>query len=191
MKQKFMRYPDKTTINLVVRERTINSPSRIVPLFLAAALAVGLFCKFGVVDQLGRVARAQSELSALQTRAGELSAYTAGFTEVQDRFNRYSSDWMTDEEKALVDRLEVLALIDRYFFGSAAVQRFSMSGSALSVDISGVTLEGTSLLVSELESSPIVAGVAVYTANTGEAGGDGAAISMTVTLRQATEGGEG
>ena len=44
-------YPSKQTVNLVFRERSINSPSRAIPAFLLFLVFLALFVRFGVQGQ--------------------------------------------------------------------------------------------------------------------------------------------
>ena len=58
MGKKSVVYPSKTTINLVIKEKSKWRPGRVLPMVLALAAAVVLFGKFAVADRLAGVAEA-------------------------------------------------------------------------------------------------------------------------------------
>ena len=59
-------YPSKQTVNLVFRERSINSPSRAIPAFLLFLVFLALFVRFGVQGQLQKMTSAQALLEKVQ-----------------------------------------------------------------------------------------------------------------------------
>ena len=85
------------------------------------------------------------------------------YNEVRERYSRYSA---TEEEKALIDRMEVLALLDEAVGSTADMDTMSINGSTVQLQFSGVTLAQTAQIVRALEESPIVAFTTVNTATT-------------------------
>lgn len=191
MKKKAVVYPSKTTLNLCMKEKSPWRPGRVVPTFTALALAVVLFGKFAVADRLAQVSREQQVLAGLAAQVQALEEATADYDAVLEEYGRYSVGWMTDEEKAAVDRVDLLDLIEQELMSAAAVQQFSVTGNVLSVSLAGVTLEDTSRIVQRLYTWPEVQSVSVYTASTQQQkAAEEAAVSMVVTLAQAAEGSE-
>lgn len=192
MKKKAVVYPSKTTLNLCMKEKSPWRPGRVIPTFTALALAVVLFGKFAVADRLSQVSREQQVLAGLTSQVRALEEATADYDAVLEEYGRYSVGWMTDEEKAAVDRVEALDLIEAELMSAASVQQFSVTGNVLSVSLSGLTLEDNSRVVQRLYTWPEVRSVSVYTASTQQQeAGEQAAVSMVVTLAQpGEEGGE-
>lgn len=191
MKEKAVVYPSKTTLNLCMKEKSSWRPGRVIPTFTALALAVVLFGKFAVADRLAQVSREQQVLSGLTAQVQALEKATADYDAVLEEYGRYSVGWMTDEEKAAVDRVGVLDLIEAELMSAASVQQFSIAGNVLSLSLAGVTLEDTSRIVQRLYTWPQVTGVSVYTASTQQQqAAEEATVSMVVTLAPAEEGGE-
>lgn len=187
------QYPQKKTINLVIKEKSQFNPGRLIPLLAAVLLAAAAFGKFAVADRMAEVNRAQAALDAAGARAKELTAAIADYDAVQDEYNRYASGWMTEDETALVDRMATIDLIERELMSVGGVKQFALAGNTLSVDLTGVTLSGTSGIVERLYAYPMVLQVEVYTAATGQISGDGALVSLAITLVSGapqTEGGE-
>lgn len=176
------QYPQKTTINLVMKEKSQFRPGRLIPLLAAVVLAAAAFGKFAVADRLAQVNRAQADLDAANARQRELSAALADYPAVEDEYNRYASGWMTGEETALVDRMEIVGLIEGELMSAGAVKQFALAGNTLSVDLTGVTLGGTSGIVERLYAYPVIRQVEVYTAATGQTTGDGSLVSLVITL---------
>lgn len=191
MKKKAVVYPSKTTLNLCMKEKSPWRPGRVIPTFTALALAVVLFGKYAVADRLAKVSQEQQVLAGLTAQVQTLEKATVDYDAVQEEYGRYSVGWMTDEEKAAVDRVEMLDLIEAELIPAATVQQFSITDNVLSLSLAGVTLEDTSRIVQRLYTWPQVTGVSVYTASTQQQqAAEEATVSMVVTLARAEEGGE-
>ena len=184
-------YPSKTTLNLAMKEPSQFRPQRLVPLLLVLLIAAGLFGKSAVADRLAKVSEAQARLSALEARVAELQTSTADYDQVAAEYGRYSVGWMTDEERSIVDRTELLDLIEAQLMPAGRVLRFTASANLLSVQLSGVTLDDTSRVVERLYQQENVSNVALYTATTEEQTGDNATVSLIITLRDAAAQAEG
>lgn len=176
------KLPEKQTINLAMREQA-HGPFQIVPLFLVVFALALIFGKFAVADRLGRVSAEREALAELETRMQELTEQTADFDEVREEYSKYSNKWMTDGERATVDRLQAVAIVEEELMGDARVLRYSVADNVLSVDIGGATLATASNFVSRLEARDEVAGVEVYTANNQLSSGVGSEISLTIRLQ--------
>ena len=99
-------------------------------------------------------------------------------------YSRYFSADLTESGAAAVDCMEVLELIESRLMPRAGISSASFSGSQLSLQLVGIDLDGASALLAELDDSPIVAGVELYTADAGDAltPSADASVSMTITL---------
>ena len=154
----------KTRLNVAIQRKTMASPSRAIPIFLLVLVCIAAFGYFGVYQFMARANQEESVLRALQAEAARLTQATAGFPAVQQEYTLYGKSWMTEEEQAQVDVLEVLALSESELMPRARVQNVTMNQNVLSVTMSGVTLDATALIVSNLEAMDIVEKVSVYTA---------------------------
>lgn len=191
--------PQKKTINLVIKEKSQFRPTRVIPLFLLLAALVTAFAKFAVLDRLDHVAAERAKLIGVLAQQSALEASTADYNEVAAQYRRYASNWMNDSERAAVDRMEVLALVEAELMSVAGVEKFSIADNVLSVNLTGITLDQTSVIVQRLNTYPIVSSVSVYTA-TNQADrtqpGVSTQVSMVITLsqpdpvRQTQEGGQ-
>lgn len=182
------RLPGKTTMNLARRKKEFH-PRTMVPLLAVLIAGFLAAAKFAFLDPLGRKAAAYDKLSRQQEQLASVTASMKNYDQIAAQYGRYSYGYMTKEEAALVDRMQVLSLVESKLAGTATVKDFSVSGNTLSVNIRNVTLAQTSAIVKDLESSDLVSGVSVYTAATEKTGAAAerdashpADVSMTVTL---------
>lgn len=187
-------YPSKTTMNLAMREVSEFHPKRLVPLLIVLVIAASLFGKFAVADRLAQVGRAQAELSALQSQITQLERATAGFDRVAAEYGRYSVGWMSEEERALVPRTDMLAVMEEELMTAGRVLRCSAGGNLFSAEVAGITLDDASRVVEHLYARDGVENVSIYTATTEENSGKAATVTFLITLKlpeNAPEGGDG
>lgn len=173
-----------------MKEKSQFAPGKLIPLLLALAALAGVFGKFAVADRLAQVNRAEAELHTLQQQRSELEAATADYAALQEEYSRYSVSWMSEEEKSLVPRSDMLALIGAELIPNSQVLRFSSSGNLLSVELGGITLEDTSSIVQRLYQLPNVVNVSVYTASSKTQAGNQSSVSMIITMTASQEGGD-
>lgn len=155
-------YPTKTTMNLYYKPDRTTKPSTIALYVLFAAVVFLALLKYLVYDVWQENQAAQRAFAAAQNELNGVLTQLADYNEVQERYFRYSA---TDEERALVDRMEILAMLDNTL-GFAQIDSISISGSQLQIQISDVTLAQTATIVNNLEASQMVSKVTVNTAAT-------------------------
>jgi len=189
LKKKQNAYPSKATLNLAMKEESPFSPAKLLPPLVMLAVLAVLFSKFAVAGRLSAVDRAEAELSVLRQRQAELEQATAGYDELSRRYAQYATGWMTEDEQAAVPRTEMLGLVESELMPGGQVRRLSASGNILSVELGGVTLEGTARFVQALYQRPDVTNVAVYNASTRDESGNQAAVSLIITMCLPGEGG--
>lgn len=156
-------YPAKRSMNLYYKPDRTTKPATImlyVLFVLACLLGLGKFLGYDVWVQ---TQEAQRALAAAEEQLDGLTQELADYGQVWERYSRYSA---TDEERALIDRMEVLALLDEAVGATATIDALSISGSTVQIQFSGVTLAQTAQIVKALEASPIVAYTMVNTAVT-------------------------
>lgn len=178
-------YPAKTSMNLFYKPDRTTKPATVAlyVLFVLACL-LGL-SKLLVFDLWMENQEAQRGLAAVQDQLSDAMVRLKDYNEVQERYSRYSA---TEEERELIDRMEVLAVLDGAA-GGAQLDSVSISGGTAQVQFSGVTLAETAQIVNALESSPIVAGTVVNTASTTENDGTLVQASIMILLQKEADGG--
>ena len=180
-------YPTKRTMNLYFRHDRTSAPAT-AALYILFALAVLLV--------LGKVAIYDpwAETTALEEQAAALEAQNAAQIEQLKDYNQVLQDYLrvlpTQQEQGLVDRLEILNLIDRVVRPAAQITKLSIEEDKVLLTFSGVTLSRAAELVTQLEQADFVATTSVDTATSGQEEGNQATVTVffTVTTGEEQEG---
>lgn len=180
-------YPTKRTMNLYFRQDRTSAPAT-AALYILFALAVLLV--------LGKVAIYDpwAETTALEEQAAALEAQNAAQIEQLKDYNQVLQDYLrvlpTQQEQGLVDRLEILNLIDRVVRPAAQITKLSIEEDKVLLTFSGVTLSRAAELVTQLEQADFVATTSVDTATSGQEEGNQATVTVffTVTTGEEQEG---
>ena len=159
-------YPSKQTVNLVFRERSINSPSRAIPAFLLFLVFLALFVRFGVQGQLQKMTSAQASLEKVQADLSGLVDYNRDYEAVREQYSQYFNDYLNEDEAVLRDRLDVLTLLEECVMNQADLSSISIQGNICRISITDVPLNTISGIVADLESNPQVQYISVATAAT-------------------------
>ena len=177
-------YPSKQTVNLVFRERSINSPSRAIPAFLLFLVFLALFVRFGVQGQLQKMTSAQALLEKVQADLNGLVEYNRDYETVREQYSQYFNDYLNEDEAVLRDRLDVLTLLEECVMNQADLSSISVQGNICRISITDVPLNTISGIVADLERNPKVQYISVATAATenNEEGQDRQNVTANVTI---------
>ena len=177
-------YPSKQTVNLVFRERSINSPSRAIPAFLLFLVFLALFVRFGVQGQLQKMTSAQALLEKVQADLNGLVEYNRDYETVREQYSQYFNDYLNEDEAVLRDRLDVLTLLEECVMKQADLSSISVQGNICRISITDVPLNTISGIVADLERNPQVQYISVATAATenNEEGQDRQNVTANVTI---------
>lgn len=162
------RLPVKRTINLAgAGEKPMNLKIAI-PAIILIVLAAALFSKFGVVDRLIAVSRAQGEASKVRQELEQAYAKMASYGELTEKYAHYTYSGMTAEELSRADRIEVIDMISRVIMPQATVDNWTVNGNTLTISITGSTLQEINEIAQQLEAEEIVDFCTVTTAATND-----------------------
>lgn len=186
-------YPSKKTVNLIIHEKTMSSPTRVIPAFFAFLAALALFVKFGVIGPLDRMYAAQTALGEVQAELDGYIQYNKDYDEVRERYSLYFSDYLEEDEAVLQDRLEVLTLLEERVMNRADIASVTIRGDVCRMVITELPLYQVSEIVEDLQESPMVQYIAVSTASTEKQNGDetvqpqqSVSADLTITLTGGT-----
>ena len=192
-KKTVRKLPSKTTLNLVVKVKTLAHPTRLIPILLLICVGVALFTHFAVIRRLNKVKQAEAELEQMRSLLRTTQEAYADYDEVEEEYNKYTYE---NFDRSLFDRLDILDMIQRRLFPVSTVQSLSISHNTstnndiLSLTITGPTLEETYALLSGLMTEPMVedVNIASYVDNSENATGSEpmSTVTMTITLIDAT-----
>lgn len=163
MRKKKGTFPTKRSMNLYYKPDRTTKPATIALYVLFALVCLLGLAKFLVYDVIQQTAQARNEMQVAQNQLDSVLVQLTDYDEVYERYCRYSA---TDEEAALIDRMDVLALLEYAVTAKADMGSVAISGDTVQIQFSGVTLAETALIVNTLEASPIVASTVVNTAST-------------------------
>lgn len=191
--------PEKTTLNLCMKEKAAISPALFVSillLILVLALVIGYF---GVYKPYQSVKDRQAELDAarakLQQTYDRSDAYDNkykgenGEGGIVKEYNRYNYEGFDD---TIANRLDVLALLEENIFPVASVRSINVSDKTVTLVLTGIGPKDLSELIIKLSEDELVAAVPeVWIMDTPtEDGTTETRVNMTITLNDASKGGD-
>lgn len=171
------RYPKKRTMNLFYKPDRTTKPATAALYALFALVCLLGLSKILIYDVLIETLSARRALEVEQERLSSVMLELTDYARVRERYIRYAA---TDEERALIDRMEVLALLEEVVRTTASMETISITGSTVQLQLSSITLAEAAQIVSRLEESPIVAGVTVNTASTAQ---ESAPVQATMLIQ--------
>ena len=172
----------KSTMNLAFHESSFRL-SRVLPVILVVVIIAALFAKFGFIDMISKKTAAYAELGQKQEQMQSISAKLAEYDELAAEYGRYSYGWLTETEASLVDRMDLLEILEDTISHAAIIHDFAINNNVVSVNLSDITLDETSALVMNLESDPRVESVTVYSAKADDSDMK-AQVAMTIIMQK-------
>ena len=192
MSRRNAAYPAKRSMNLFYKPDRTTKPATIALYVLFVLVCLLGLGKFLVYDLWAETAQARQSLTAAEAQLQGVLLELTDYSEVWERYSRYST---TEEERDLIDRMEVLALLDEAVGSTASMDAVSIGGDTVQLQFSGVTLAQTARIVKALESSPIVSYTMVNTAATTQSEGapadDSAPVQASVLIQLQKEVSQG
>lgn len=183
------QYPSKTSINLVVTDDSTQFTPRTAVMLVLVLLFAVVFCKFAVIDVMGAASQAESRVSAAQAQLSTLQAANADYNEVQAEYDKIGVSGLSEDERALADRGDVIELIENTAAQLGSLQAVRVSGNTMELQFSDRTLHDVSRLMQVLESKDIVAGVSVSMAKTDEKTDVVSVVTVTLQPQSASAAG--
>lgn len=173
--------PMKKTMNFVYHQSSFNV-KKIVPV-LAMVVIVGLlFLKFGILDQLQKKIDAMNLITQKQEQLASMAGKLAEYDELAAEYGRYSYGWMSSAEINMVDRLDIMDLVEEKVAKLATIENFAINNNVLTMNVRGITLTQAGEIVADLESSELVEKASVYSASAQS--GREASIFMSIVLKK-------
>lgn len=183
-----VRYPDKTSINLLMRDNSVRDPKFQIILFVIFAVVLALFVKFLVVDKLAEAYDAEKAYTQMQTQIDQLRASNEKYDQVREEYSHYGNGYLNDEEKIEQNRMAMMRAIQRNVISKSEIQSVEISGNVATLTIDNIRLKTVSDIVASLEDDDIVSFVTVSTAGTNT--DSNALVTATVIINFVPKGGE-
>lgn len=170
--------PTKRTMNLYFRVDRTTKPATAFLYILFTLVVLLALAKVLIYDPWMQVRQLEAQADSAQARLLEAQQELEDYDQILEQYLRAS---LTQRELALVDRMDLLELIDTAIRPEAEITRVSITGDEVLLSFSQVTLGQAAQLVSRLEQSPLVSQVTVDTASTD--GEDQSTVSVSIYFK--------
>lgn len=171
-------YPTKVTMNLYQGDAQTTDIRKLVATGVALTIAIVLFVKFGVLDQLALLSQKQGELAQQQSIAASLESGAADYDTVKEMYDSYMARYGGDQ----ADAIAILDMIEQQVMPSANVSAIVMSDGTITLTLYNVSLDTVGNLAKQLEGQSMVSNVNVTTATTQNTEGKNTVSTIVITL---------
>ena len=159
------RMPVKRSINLALADEKKIPLIKAIPAIILIVILAVLFSKFLVADRLIEMSRAADYAAQLRKDVDMAMKEIKSYGDIEETYAHYTFSGMTEEEMSLVDRTEVVELINTVLTTGDTQKTWTVSGNILTIEITGNSLDEINRLTSKIEESPIVDSCTITTAN--------------------------
>ena len=186
-------YPNKQYINILDGMKSDENRTLEILIFIIFLIALAAFTKFGVIDKIAQMSAAEAAYNDMQRQITELKEQNADYEEVKKDYSHYGMGYLDDSEILLVDREDVLDLLDKYVLKNADIKTLAVTDNTVTLTVEKTRLNAISSIVKELEADPDVAFVTVNVAGTDRdvnTGSGNKQVTATMYIELVPNGGE-
>ncbi len=174
-------YPTKTTMNLYQGESGTTDIRKVVIVGVILFLAIGLFVKFGVLDQLDAVSRKEAELGQQEALLASIKGDAGKFEQIKELYDGYTARYGGDS----VDAMSLLTMVEQLVMPRATVSSIVLADNSLTLTLYNVSLETAGDIAKALEGQDAVKSVNLTTATTQNVEGQNTISTLVVSLKGA------
>ena len=186
-------YPNKQYINILDGMKSDENRTLEILIFIIFLIALAAFTKFGVIDKIAQMSAAEAAYNDMQRQITELKEQNADYEEVKKDYSHYGMGYLDDSEILLVDREDVLDLLDKYVLKNADIKTLAVTDNTVTLTVEKTRLNALSSIVKELEADSDVAFVTVNVAGTDRdvnTGSGNKQVTATMYIELVPNGGE-
>lgn len=186
-------YPNKQYINILDGMKSDEKRTLEILIFIIFLIALAAFTKFGVIDKISEASAAEAAYNEVQRQITELKEQNADYDKVKKDYSHYGLGYLDDTEILLVDREDVLDLLDKYVLKNADIKTLNVTDNTVTLTVEKTRLNAISSIVKELEADPDVAFVTVNVAGTDRdvnTGSGNKQVTATMYIELVPNGGE-
>ena len=158
--------PSKKTMNLVIMEKGDNSKTTDIVLIVLLVIILAVFTKFGVLDIYNEKKAEQEKTDTAQAELEQNKELLTRYEALFEKFNHYFKAFLTADELQLVDRIQLIDMLDEHLFNVAEMQNINITGNTIAISFYDVTLEQVGQLAQDLSDNELVTNVDLQTAVT-------------------------
>lgn len=183
--KKQVKIPTKKTLNLLIKEKTLASPSRLIPILFIIVAGAYLFSKYAVAGRLEKVSREEAELAEMRRQLEMITNAFSDYDQVEDQYRRYSYE---NYDRSIPDRIAVLEMLENRLFPRCNIQSLTINGRDLNMVVTDIDLETLTYLNGMLpHEESLIESITIsnYTDNTDKDNSGKSTITATVSIRLA------
>ena len=159
-------YPNKKYINILDGMKPDENRTLEILIFILFLVARAACTKVGVIGKISEASAAEAAYNDMQRQITELKEQNADYEEVKNDYSHYGMGYLDDSEILLVDREDVLDLLDKYVLKNADIKTLAVTDNTVTLTVEKTRLNAISSIVKELEADSDVAFVTVNVAGT-------------------------
>ena len=164
MKLRDKKYPSKQMVNLAVYDKSVKGSRHMAPVLFLYLLFIVVFIRFFLLEPVKEMAESEAALSQKQEELLRCQEYNSDYYQVEERYRQYFGTYLTPEERALINRVQVLRLLEETVERCGVIETITIQGNTCQLVVAQTPLSGISELTEALEASPLIQHVTVSTA---------------------------
>lgn len=170
--------PTKVTMNLYQGDSKKIDVRKVVVVGVLLLIFIGLFLKFGVLDQLDALSRRQSELSQQQALLAQYKEQMPEYEQIREVYDVLRAQYGGDSP----DAMSLITMVEQQVMPRATVSSIVYADNSLTLTLYNVPLDTVGEISKALQDHPSVTNVNVSNATTQNAEGQNTISTIVVTL---------
>ncbi|MBR3225174.1 MAG: hypothetical protein IKF78_07625 [Atopobiaceae bacterium] len=171
-------FPSKTTMNLYQVEKASTDVRKIVIVGVLLAVGIGVFVKFGVIDQLALISAKEGELAQQETLLQATRSSNGDYENLKEVYDAYMARYGSDS----TDVIAVLDMVEKRVMPKGFVSGIVLADDVITLTLVDVPLNVMGDLSKDLENQPLVSNATVSTSTTKTSEGEKNVSTLVLTL---------
>ncbi len=178
-------YPTKTTMNLYQSSKKTTDVRKVVAIGVLLVVAIGVFVKFGVLDQLALLSQKEGELAQQRALIAATQSGSSGdLGAMKEAYDAY----LLQYGNGSVDVVSVLDVVDKYVKPRAEVTNIVLADGVLTLTLKDVPLNTVGDIARDLgKQKNLIASVNVSTSSTQKTEGQSESVIVAKLVGGSSE----
>ena len=184
--KKAPQYPDKIYVNMLKGQvRKISKTAILVILLIV--VAAGAFVKFMVLDQLAALRAAQKNYERVEAELTAIQTENADYDEVSQKYAQVTEWYLTDEEKAIINKVDVLDMLEADVMPFVDVKNIKVSGNTVTVTTDVTDMQVVSRILYNLQTDDRNLSATVTTTAAAKSAVSGEMVTASIIIQYTGE----
>ncbi len=144
-------YPEKTSVNFIFNAQKKKNRYAVL-LFVIFMIVLAVFVKFAVIDPIAKISSLEAQYNNDVKLLEQYQEQTADYDEVMAKYESLSGSFMTDDEKQLMLRMNMIQMLEEDLINDVPVQNMQITGSTITVHTGNTTLPTVSSLLYKMQN---------------------------------------